>query len=577
MSLLIGTVLISMAVGVIGGITDAPRNSALFTVSASVVGFSVCLLLIKGKKVSFRITAADIFMMVSFVLYLCTRQPFASLWDIGCSSLFFIYWSIRVIGNKWNYTLLYGFVLVAILILSSTGYLQYVGLLPSNSPYFVLTGPYRNPTIYAGMLCLLLVFPAIWILSPGYRLRYPKLGYVSIIALVIGFPLLIATACRSAWLAFVVAIGLYVLTLYCHSVKRVWKQPYYWIMGLLVLVSAVCGLYHFKPDSADGRFFIWKVTSQMIEKKPLTGFGVGGFATHYMLYQAAYLKAGGSTHEHFLAGSNHAVYNEPLRLAVGYGVIGLLIYIGFVYVVFKSSLRKNIVTASARSVLAAALVWGFFAYPDQAFPIQFVMLLAFTFLSGQGTKEVMLFRLPPSAFNWLQVSSLAIALVFCYKTAGQYYAHHTFYRLLCHSTEDTLDTFIADCSLLEALLWYEPSFWIYYCTALDKKGYDCTLREKILRWEQLYPTPDTYIMKGDLLQRMGRPKEAETAYWLAHYMVPSSQKARSRLALLYRGQGRAEEAVALVREILSGKVKVYGFETYRIHDELKRIFEDQLK
>ena len=87
----------------------------------------------------------------------------------------------------------------------------------------------------------------------------------------------------------------------------------------------------------------------------------------------------------------------------------------------------------------------------------------------------------------------------------------------------------------------------------------------------------TYILKGDALQRTGKLKDAEVAYWTAHKMVPSRQKARYKLALLYYRQGRIPEAVVLANEILTEKVKIYSFETYEMHRELRRIFENQLK
>lgn len=84
-------------------------------------------------------------------------------------------------------------------------------------------------------------------------------------------------------------------------------------------------------------------------------------------------------------------------------------------------------------------------------------------------------------------------------------------------------------------------------------------------------------MKGDYWREKGKWKEAEAAYRLAANMVPSLQKPRGKLAILYKDMGRHEEATAIVREILTEKVKVYSFETFLLHRELKRIFEDSFK
>ncbi len=83
--------------------------------------------------------------------------------------------------------------------------------------------------------------------------------------------------------------------------------------------------------SANGRLLIWKVTAQMIRDKPLIGYGAEGFKQHYMHYQAAYLKAKGTDQEKYIAGNNHLVYNEPLRMTAEYGFLGVIIYIWFIY------------------------------------------------------------------------------------------------------------------------------------------------------------------------------------------------------------------------------------------------------
>lgn len=95
--------------------------------------------------------------------------------------------------------------------------------------------------------------------------------------------------------------------------------------------------------------------------------------------------------------------------------------------------------------------------------------------------------------------------------------------------------------------------------------------------EEKFPSPDLLLMKGDYLKEKGLWREAETAYKLAAYMVPTLQIPRGKLAFLYNEIGRKKEAVEIAREILTEHVKVYGFDTFKLHRELKKIFEDELK
>jgi hypothetical protein len=68
--------------------------------------------------------------------------------------------------------------------------------------------------------------------------------------------------------------------------------------------------------------------------------------------------------------------------------------------------------------------------------------------------------------------------------------------------------------------------------------------------------------------------DAEKAYLKAYYMVPSLQLSRTKLAMLYKKQGNIVKAKALANEVLNEKVKVYGFQTYRLHQKLNEILKD---
>lgn len=355
------------------------------------------------------------------------------------------------------------------------------------------------------------------------------------------------------------------------------KNIKYWLGGTILCVSFIYGMYQLRPMSANGRLLIWKVTAQMIQDRPLTGFGAEGFKQYYMHYQAAYLKTKGTEQEKYIAGNNHLVYNEPLRMAVEYGFLGMIIYIWFIYILFKAPVHTTIVSASARAVLITGTVWGLFSYPNEAFPILAILLIAISCLSSHDKN--ILCAIYPTAYIYKRFKVMLTAIICALGIIlfNQYKAHHTFYNIYQSTTSANLESFIYRCSTLENNLKNETFFWMYYCNALNEMKYDQTLQSKIQNWERLYPTPETYIIKAESLERMGQEKEAEKLYRLASYMVPSRQKARSKLAILYKKQGKMKEALELANEILTEKVKNYSFETYRIHTALERIFENQIK
>ena len=80
-----------------------------------------------------------------------------------------------------------------------------------------------------------------------------------------------------------------------------------------------------KKDSADGRLLIWKVTTEMIAKKPLIGHGTNGFEANYMNYQADYFSENNNPKEALLAGNNKYAFNIFLKILSEYGLIGFII------------------------------------------------------------------------------------------------------------------------------------------------------------------------------------------------------------------------------------------------------------
>lgn len=92
-----------------------------------------------------------------------------------------------------------------------------------------------------------------------------------------------------------------------------------------------------------------------------------------------------------------------------------------------------------------------------------------------------------------------------------------------------------------------------------------------------YPHIELYIIKGECLENTGQFIEAEDAYWYANFMVPAKQKARFKLALLYKNNEQYDKGKRLAQEILNENIKIYSFHTYEMHKELKAAFMNNIK
>lgn len=333
---LIGIIFMCTTINVIGGIHNIPSSSILFSITTIAIGIGVLCTFFIRQKTLFKFTCTDLFMVVLTISYLVYHLPLSGIRELGTGSLLFIYWCIRYTG-KLNYSLIFYFILVSITLLLITCYSQYIGLTPSNSPYFRITGPYLNPAICAGVLSQLMSILTVWLIYSHYHTRYHlTIRIIAFVLFITSIPILIMTNCRSAWLGFMVMIIYSISSYRCRKQKKTMKHCFrknfkYWFAGIMLLLFLIYGLYQLKPMSANGRLLIWKVTAQMIRDKPLIGYGAEGFKQHYMHYQAAYLKAKGTDQEKYIAGNNHLVYNEPLRMTAEYGFLGVIIYIWFIY------------------------------------------------------------------------------------------------------------------------------------------------------------------------------------------------------------------------------------------------------
>lgn len=562
LSLLSGILLLSLLFNPVKDILDISHQSCLFVSVLLACIMAVLTIFLDNRRIG-RITIIDILFIVIAIGGTCYCRPDFNLYSLARFALIGLYWSIR---QSWglNPLLLYTIVLVSILILSAIGYMQLWQLLPSNHSHFYITGAYGNPTIFAGMLCLLISVPV----SILFYFKKGKLSgfiyYLSISVCLFALPALWLTHCRSAWIAF--------LSVICYAVYHRFSLSFRWSVSVCVVAFLlVCWLYQLKPASVNGRILIWKVTAQMIKEKPLLGFGPHGFTANYMLFQSEYLKTKGTIHDKLLADNNHYVYNEPLRCMVEYGIIGLLLYFYLIYVIFSFK-EKDAFEISVKAVWIAGIVWGFFSYPDQSFPILVILTVALAIISNRQKKSVI-----RSFYCWYDILRGSVLVVIMAQSCcliKMYRYERKLYDIARQSANRQPEETVVELSQLELAMRNEKIYWTYYCYILDKLQRDTILLNKIYHWEYLYPSTHTYILKGDAFSRIGKLKEAECAYQTAYYMAPSRQKARYKLVLLYQKQGRMEEAVHLTKELLTEKVKVYGFETYEMHRELKRIFEN---
>lgn len=569
-SILLGVTIIISVSGIPSEVFGHARTSFIF--GTSIMILLTCVSAWNTFRKNIKPSWPNILYLCVLSLYLIDFKHPGSLFNTGSFCLLLLYATLICL-RQIHYTIIFNSCLCAAVLLAGWGYLQYFKCIPSNSPFFLLTGPFHNPAILAIMLSLLLGIMLNGLILFYSSLKKSRFFHVIVItAIIFCLPVLALTYARAA------CISLFISILYCLYIR--FPHPFCTknvirFGGILLFIVLSAGASYFlKPKSADGRLLIWKVSWRMIKDAPLTGFGKGGFAANYLYYQAEYMKSSASAEERKLAGDTHLAFNEPLRITVEHGAVGLLIYLAFIIRMLLPPKESHLVTLACKSLLTGVVTWGLFGYPDQIFPLLTLSVIGIACILNKNEKHV-------HTTNSVKNKVAAITLC-CFATFllsgrlwGQWQPYHNLYTCFKKNTKRNVG---CPNSILQFKdrLKDDIGFCYYYCQSVQKEHPDTDLH--MIRFlEKNFPTPGLLMIKGDCLKKKNQWKEAENAYKLAADMMPSLQAPRGKLAFLYNETGRRKEALAIAHEILTEDVKVYGFDTFRLHRELKRIFEDEFK
>ncbi|WP_221659774.1 O-antigen ligase family protein [Bacteroides salyersiae] len=254
------------------------------------------------------------------------------------------------------------------------GLLQIYDLASSNHSLFKLTGSFLNPGPYSGYLAI--VFPIC--LFECLRLNKIKVPtfvqrvgfYLSGSVLVLILCILLAGISRSAWMAVIVS-SLWICGKYYSwktKLKKVWELHRLSVIGiigvgLIVLLIAGVIVFDLKKNSANGRFFMWKIGCLAVKHRPL-GYGVGRFVYAYGKEQEMYFSQGRySSQEEFVAGSPEYAFNEYLQVAIEQGIVFLLLMLFVIGKCLCLGIKKNRLGICGGGI--SLMVFAFSSYPMQ--------------------------------------------------------------------------------------------------------------------------------------------------------------------------------------------------------------------
>ena len=454
------------------------------------------------------------------------------------------------------------------------GLRQIYGLAVSNHSLYALTGSFYNPGPYSGYLAM--IFPLClyeWLsLKEKTERTWAEQGkyYIALGVMLLILCVLPAGMSRSAWIAAAIS-GTWVYGMHASwgsklkEFGRKYKKRVVLacIAGSVIIIVAGYALFQLKATSANGRLFMWKISSMAIAESPVIGHGTGNFVSAYGRAQENYFANGEfSETEELVAGSPEYAFNEYLQVAMEYGIPFLLVVsLVIVFCLWKGSSEGRIGICGG---VISFLVFSFSSYPMQipGFAVTFYLLLA---ACAIGRSKVILF---------LFISMMALLGTYYWKN-NQYAACKDWYRSKMLYNIGAYQSAKEDYGKLYPELANRGAFLFEYGYSLHKlKEYDNSTR--ILE-EAMAHSNDPMILNiiGKNYQALGDYEKAEEYLIRSTHRLPGRIYPYYLLVKLYaEPQYLQPEKLKYAAEIvLTKEPKVQSTAVREMREEVKKLLK----
>ena len=454
------------------------------------------------------------------------------------------------------------------------GLRQIYGLAVSNHSLYALTGSFYNPGPYSGYLAM--IFPLClyeWLnLKEKTERTWVEQGkyYIALGVMLLILCVLPAGMSRSAWIAAAISgTWVYGMRVSWGSRLKEFGRKYKkrlvlaCIAGSVIIIVAGYALFQLKATSANGRLFMWKISSMAIAESPVIGHGTGNFVSAYGRAQENYFANGEfSETEELVAGSPEYAFNEYLQVAMEYGIPFLLVVsLVIAFCLWKGSSEGRIGICGG---VISFLVFSFSSYPMQipGFAVTFYLLLA---ACAIGRSKVILF---------LFISMMALLGTYYWKN-NQYAACKDWYRSKMLYNIGAYQSAKEDYGKLYPELANRGTFLFEYGYSLHKlKEYDNSTR--ILE-EAMTHSNDPMILNiiGKNYQALGDYEKAEEYLIRSTHRLPGRIYPYYLLAKLYaEPQYLQPEKLKYAAEIvLTKEPKVQSTAVREMREEVKKLLK----
>lgn len=525
---------------------------ALIVFFIIIVSFVSCLI----SKTKIYITIADIIIIIWWLFESCltylnhgitTYKEF-----ILFSEFVFLYLGLRLLFTlrSTDKLIIPLFILLGCLYECALGGYQIITSTSRNILYPV-TGSFLNPGPYSAYIAMG-VCAAFGILKDNNIKKIAR--GVALITLILGLIILPITNSRASY----IAIATILFIEYRNRIK-------YWTFILPLLGIFAIFLFYLKPASVLARLTMWCITLRSMCNSLLLGHGIGSFPNSFSQESIDFWKyySDSSLLKDIDVTTN--AFNEYLNLGVEQGIIGIGLFLIFIWQVLKN-LHDDYPNKYSLLVL---LIFALFSYPFHIQPFLILLVIICAYSISKTSPLVVI--------NNIYVQPLIVlTLLFSFNilkgVSNRVNAIKEYTDILSGKSNNRITQYYK----LLPLLRDDPNFLFVFAKNLSNHSrYNDS--NAILRLGTLVSNdPMFYISMGNNFSKLNFYSEAESCYIYAYRMLPNRLYPLYKLMLLYDYQHQYRKCKVIAVKIIGFKEKVPSKATIEMKHTAKRILSTKL-
>lgn len=332
-------------------------------------------------------------------------------------------------------------------------------------------------------------------------------------------------------------------------------------------------MYNLKPTSANGRYYIWKISSELITDSPWCGIGVEKFKTQYMHLQANYLSKHPNSPFSYIADDVSTPFCEPLKIIIEQGTVGLLLISSAILTLYIPCFRRKDIRSEEKdiynlykTILITLLLFSCFSYPFMYIQFNFIFVATLAILARSQYRLCLNFPIKRDIIYFCISFSIAFFMI---KAINKLSYTHKWHKCIKYFDPNKIKEISQQYANLYCELKEDPHFLISYAYILmHNKRYHKAI--EILEQSLLYqPSYTIYIELGNCYERIGS-FDAIDKWKIASNMIPSKFEPIYLQIKNYHYRRQYLKADSMTDLFTNKKVKIESIRLQRMKSKVKQ-------